>query len=243
MFFLITACGNKTPEKTESTTSEEYDYIKPRYNREEQVSFSDSTWYFTLGKAWEKRDTVAVRPFFEAWHNHTLKMDYTPKTSYKSTIDTIIKTLYDYYPPHREFAVFPDKIYYSVIDTSYLSFQDESRRASENFLDTMFFCPDENIIGCKVIMHTDPFRRYLDAFIYRDNRGAESWDKLRFIRYYLVGGFQTYQEDPMIYVIILHKDLNTAYVEYIYNESGMEAWLIRNDKKWEILRRETRWSS
>jgi len=234
--FLFSCCGKGNKEKP--ILEEEYAECT-EYDRSEPEAIADSAWYFALTEAWEKRDTVGIYPFFEAWHRHTIEHDHTPNIAYKSLIDTIINTIRIHnnsYP--KEYAVFPSKIYYSVIDTLTTSFKLERRHAYYYNLDTMYFQPDGELLGRKVIMDADPYRWQLDAFLNQDEVSGLS-GKYRFIKYYIKGGFSKYIDEPNIRIIILNKELDTAYMEYIYMESLMGARLIRKDGEWIIISNET----
>jgi len=106
----------------------------------------------------------------------------------------------------------------------------------------MYFRPDEKLLERKIIMWTDPYRRYLDAFIIDvfDSDSFRTWkDKRVFINHYIKGGFDYYIEDPMVSKIILNKELDAAYVVYLHYEEGTAVWLEKRDGKWVIVKVET----
>ena len=262
LFLLIMlSCNNRT-QKNDDVSMEVL--VDRSYNIQRREPLADSTWYNHITEAWEKRDTAAFRFFFESWYQHMLKTDCTPDVPYRAVMDTIIKVIYDenltYYvappplpkdsPPdsilgpkeilyrHNEYAVFYSQIYYSVIDTTLISFEEESLRAVRS--DTMYFRPNEKFFGRKIIMWTDPYRRYLDAFIdYFGVDGAsfqELSDKRDFVEHFMKGGFNYYIEDPIVSTIILNKELDAAYVVYLYLEQGNAVWLEKRDGKWIIVK-------
>ena len=253
------SCNNRTQKNDDASTEVTELLVDHNYYVLDREPLADSTWYNHLVEAWEKRDTAALRPFFESWYQHTLKTDCTPDVPYRAVMDTIIRVIYgsvggpppppedmlsseteddsikDYFKARREYAIFDSGIYYSVIDTTQISFEDERNRSC----DTMYFRPDEKLLERKIIMWTDPYRRYLDAFLTFDHDLI--WarrDKLDFIEYYIEGGFKYYIEEPRVHIIILNKELDAAYVEYHYIETGMAVWLVRRDGRWIIVKSE-----
>ena len=75
VFLLIMlSCNNRTQQNDDVPVEVLVDRNYSIWDRE---PFADSTWYNLIVEAWEKRDTVALRPFFESWYQHTLKTDCT----------------------------------------------------------------------------------------------------------------------------------------------------------------------
>lgn len=108
----------------------------------------------------------------------------------------------------------------------------------------MYFRPDETLLERKIIMWTDPYRRYFDAFFdWNYCPPPEVREKLNFARYHIKGSYESYFEEPFINIIILNKEFDAAYVEYHDLDSGMEVWLIKRDGKWIITKSGTRYIS
>ena len=166
-----------------------------------------------------------------------------PKEISSDSITEPEEIIYKYKPGSaREYAVFHSEIYYSVIDTTLISFEEESLWAVRSDGDTMYFRPDERLLERKIIMWTDPYRRYLDAFIIDvfDSDSFRTWkDKRIFINHYIKGGFDYYIEDPMVSKIILNKELDAAYVVYLHYEEGTAVRLEKRDGKWVIVKDKT----
>lgn len=244
LFLLIlVSCNNRTQKKCSVPLD-----TSGKYWMRSDKPLEDSTWYNLIADAWEKWDTVAFRPFFESWHQHTIRTDRTLDRPYHSDMNAIFKVIHDNgfrsYEENREYAIFPFEIYYSVIDTAFRSYEDERNYAMRSKADTMYFRPDEKLLGRKIIMWTDPYRRYIDAFMkWNHETYSERRRKLDFIKSHVKGGMDTYFEEPTIYIIILNKEFDSAYVEYHDLESGMEVWLVKRNGKWIITKKDTRYIS
>lgn len=247
IFFLLLpvllSCNSHTQKKSDVSADTSGHYHGYYYDNK---PLEDSTWYNLIEDAWEKQDTGAIRPFFESWYQHTIKTDRTPELSYRTIMDTIFKIILDdgfrFYEESREYAIFDSEIYYAVIDTAFRSFKEERDSAIVSHIDTMYFRPDDKLLGRKVIMWSDPYRRYIDLFL-KQGESIEFLDKIGFIQYYIKGGFSSYFEEPQISILILNKNFDAAYVEYHDIETGMAAWLIKRDGKWIITQKEQRYIS
>lgn len=119
-----------------SRTQKEYSIpadTSGKYWMRSNQPLEDSTWYDLIADSWEKRDTGALRSFFESWYQHTVKTDRTPDLPYGTDMDAIFKVIYDNgfrsYEEPREYAIFPSEIYYSVIDTAFRSYENERNYA------------------------------------------------------------------------------------------------------------------
>ncbi|MDR2918656.1 MAG: hypothetical protein LBV72_04740 [Tannerella sp.] len=244
LFLLILVSCNSRTQKECSIPAD----TSGKYWMRSLEPLEDSTWYNLIADSWEKRDIGAFRPFFESWYQHTIKTDRTLDLPYRTDMDAIFKVIHDNgfssYKGYREYAIFPSEIYYSVIDTAFRSYENERYYAMTSGNDTMYFRPNEKLLERKIIMWTDPYRRYIDAFLKWDHETRlERREKFDFIKYYIRGGFGTYFEEPIIHIIILNKDFDAAYVEYHDGESGMTAWLVKRDGEWIITKTDTRYIS
>ena len=92
LLLIMLSCNNRTQKNDDMPVEVLVDRNYSIWDRE---PFADSTWYNLIVEAWEKRDTVALRPFFESWYQHTLKTDCTSDMPYRTVMDTIIRVIYE----------------------------------------------------------------------------------------------------------------------------------------------------
>ncbi|MFD2245589.1 hypothetical protein [Pontibacter ruber] len=208
----------------------------------------DSTYYFQLEEAYQKKDTVLLSKFFESWKESSKSLSTQNEDSITKALNGIYTQIYHpfnlekygwlprpHYSKYR-YAILPTEIKYKIVDSVYNL--DSFYNLELNTLSP--FIPHPELGKASALYDIKPFKRAMELFLMSD-----SYEKISFLDQFvnmpISMDWKEYRTSPEVLGVLINKKRDRAVADLRLISTGVRIRLALKDNEWRVSQIEQLW--